>query len=135
MSVDYYRKRLKRAAWDWMEGHPRKKDRTDGRAEKRAARTEASREVRSEVDAFDANEERAMAALLDCEAGLCTHEAVEVYRSARAAHAVPNFGWQAQIDEPETDLERGLRLSADKIAEQVAEWDCTLLDGLEDEAA
>ena len=33
----------------------------------------AAREMRAEADAFNPNEERALAALLDCEAGLCTH--------------------------------------------------------------
>ncbi len=90
--MDFYRKRLARAAWDWMEGHPRKKDRVDGRAEKRAARTEASREAQAEADAFDPNEERALAALLDCEAGLCAHDTIEVSISSRgSAHAAPVF--------------------------------------------
>jgi hypothetical protein len=49
MSGDRYRDRLKRAAWTWREngGNPRRKDRVEGRRDKRAAREADRREVRA----------------------------------------------------------------------------------------
>ena len=57
--MDYYRLRIKHAAWTWREdkvcryhNHARRKDRTSGRADKRAARLEARAELVAELVEF-----------------------------------------------------------------------------------
>ncbi len=49
--MDFYRFRLKKAAWSWMEAHSWqqgkfRKDRAEGRHEKRGARQQVQREIR-----------------------------------------------------------------------------------------
>lgn len=51
--MDFYRYRLKRAGWSWMERHDRdqgrfRKDAASGRHEKRGARNEERREIAME---------------------------------------------------------------------------------------
>lgn len=63
--MDFYRARLKTAQWDWLEGkfcnyhgRPRRKDRINGRAEKRRARNDERRALAAEGEGPNAAELR-----------------------------------------------------------------------------
>ena len=56
--MDFYRKRLKKAAWGWMESHRWNqgrllKDRISGRFEKRGARNEERAEIKDQLELLE----------------------------------------------------------------------------------
>lgn len=75
MATDFYRNKLKHAAWTWREEKvsryhlpSRQKDRRSGRNDKRAARALVRAEISAELAAeLHAAELR----LIDCDAGMC----------------------------------------------------------------